>query len=533
MDLANLVDLECQIHQDPVTDPVERRQRDRTIGKSYNGDPEDRESLLLHWLSKMRKAGDPSVGERLEKAFRILHIGLVVGGLLIGMITAKAVLAFDGKTPVNVPGFLFYFVALHALLLVLLLLTFLPERIRKWLPLVGDLQVALAWLGGVIAKGLGKISSDQKASMEASMGLLKSRRGLYGRLQAWTLLGMTQSFAVAFNASALVTCFYLFLTADFPFAWSTTFGWGVDYFHSLTKTIAAPWAWIFPDGVPSHKLVVFSEYDRLNSKYVHFEGRARVTDIKLVREWWLFLMLSLFTYGFLPRFVALVIARWRAYACLSTVRLDAGHFQALLDRMTTQIPTLHSERRKAAPQDPLPAGALLDKDNKPAIESSEDAAHDRAQAPAPKEEDAVPPAVADGCRPCSLIIWRDLNIPADTLSGLLKEWLALDIQSTLHAGGIDMDIQRQTLESLKSQQDIDDAVVVVAEGDSPPRKAVRRFLKEVRAAVSETRPIVVALVQHRGNEWVLPSEDDRKYWLEAVTTLGDPFLRLEAMGAQG
>ena len=205
----------------------------------------------------------------------------------------------------------------------------------------------------------GSISPDQRAALETNLGLLRARQGLYSKLQGWMLLGLTQSFAVAFNVSAYLTMLYLLTVGGFEFCWSTTMGWKDASIQSMSHRVSAPWSWIYHSGVPTEEMVKYSAYNRGDNSYLHAFPGGEAAQVELVQRWRSFLFAALIVYGLLPRLLALLLARWKVASCLASVRLDAGHFQGLYDRLTTKLPSLHSERRAAAPNNPLPAGALL------------------------------------------------------------------------------------------------------------------------------------------------------------------------------
>ena len=68
------------------------------------------------------------------------------------------------------------------------------------------------------------------------------------------------------------------------------------------------------------------------------------------------------------------------------------------------------------------------------------------------------------------------------------------------------------------------------EAGQQPSKDVIGFLRELRATIGAERPLVVGLVQDRGDEGFADAEaDEHEAWRRALLALGDAHLWLEGL----
>src|SRR5690606_6473959 len=128
------------------------------------------------------------------------------------------------------------------------------------------------------------------------------------------LLLLTQRFALAFNAAALLALFIYVALQDIAFGWSTTLDISPSGLVALVRTLALPWAW-WPTAVPTFELVEASHFFRLG-------GEVEAGNPALLGRWWPFLACLWAVYALLPRYLML---RWCRYRWRSTLR------QALLN----------------------------------------------------------------------------------------------------------------------------------------------------------------------------------------------------------
>lgn len=499
--LAELIDLESQLLQDSKADPFEVRRRDRRIGRLLDSKALTREQLLLAWLRKVRPAGELSVGERLETAFRWLRLLFLAIGFVTGASTARLALAYDGSSPVNVVHFLAIFVGLQLLMLIVLLISFLPVRWTSFLPGKDDLLKLLRELGYLLGRRLGKTftqaSSEQQSAFFAELNRLRTHRHLYGGVERWLLLGLTQRAGLAFNLGALLTCLYLIVFSDIAFAWNTTLQIEPAFFHRITDWISAPWALFVPSAVPSLELVESTRYFRLGGEYV--QPDSSTPQALTAGGWWPFLIMALLCYGLLPRMLALLVATLRYHRARRRLAFDAAEFQSLYDRLT--LPLVETR-------------ALTDEPDAP---------------PHPAAVAAAAPLPVQGVR-CDLVLWGEMEIPQARAGELVKRRFGWELRHCFRAGGFDIEQDRKTWEEISEGKGEKVPLLVLVESWEAPSKSILYFLQQVRERVDNRRHFVVGLVNTVGNGAVSPpAQDDWRSWAETLASLGDPYLRVEAL----
>jgi hypothetical protein len=496
MTLADLVDLEVQLVRDRGADPAALEARDRRLlppGASARG----RAAVLRDWIGALREQDPASArpGRAVMGALRAVRSLLVIAGLLLGWGTATAVLQFTGGHPVNVWDFLLVFVGLQLALLVLLLASFLLPVDEAGAPLLG---LARSIVGAIFRRLVvrGFRGEERVEEWRVLWHTLRARRSLYHGVEPWILLGLTQSFGVAFNVAALAAMLRLVVFSDLAFSWSTTLlELDPARFHTVVRALSAPWAWLWPDAVPSSALVEATRYSRLEGAYL-LSGARRTSQPALVGAWWPFLAASLTFYGLLPRAVLLVVSGLRASRLVARLPFDDLEISRVVGRLTApDVQTRSPDREAPAPSWPGTAPDAAD---------SADA----------------------GCERCVTVLWRD--VPAGpTLDSALARRLRCDVRAAEVAGGRDYDERRVDWGRVTSGAE---AAIVVAEGWEPPDRSVLRLLRSLRDALGPRRPIRVVLLGPVDGARITPAATtDVQLWREGLARLADPFVSVESL----
>jgi hypothetical protein len=495
MTIADLIDLEAQLARDRDADARALEARDRALLHEEGPDARDRRGVLRKWLGALRthEPGHLRPGRKVETSLRVVRTGLVVAGLVLGWGAAAAVLQYTGGHPVNVWDFLLVFVGVQVLLLVFLLGSFVIPVAEMGVPIVGVLRsMAAVAYPRLVERGLG--SEARVSEWRQLWHGLRSRRSLYRHVEPWILLGLTQSFGVAFNLAALLACLRLVTFSDLAFSWSTTLvPLDPERFHALVKGIAAPWAWAWPEAVPSPELVAATRYSRLDAAYVGSAGR-RAVEPGLVGGWWPFLVAALGCYGLLPRLVMLLVARgWSAHL-LRKLPLDDVEVSRVVSRLTAPyVETRGAGSEEAPPQWPAPL----------------------ASAPAPVGADAR----------CGVVLWRD--VPSDeAVRTAVARHARCQVASVQPAGG--RDYQEGGVDWGTIAAGVD-GFLVVAEGWEAPDRGALRLLRQLRAVLGARRPLRVLLVNQAGGGWSPPPPDQVELWRHGLARLEDPYLAVEPL----
>jgi len=490
MTLADLIDLEVQLARDREADRTALQARDRALLANERGAPP--RALIQRWLDGLRalEPRQPHPGRAVEGALRALRAGLSLLGLVLGWGAATALLRYSGGEPVNVWDFLLAFVGVQIVLFVLLLASFFLPLLALGAPLWGLFRAAVGAVYPRLAARATGWTGGRLAEWQALWHRLRSRRSLYHRVEPWVLLGLTQSFGVAFNIGALLGCLRLIVFSDIAFSWSTTvLRFDAARFHGIVHALAAPFRWVWPDADPSQALVEATRYSRLEGAYV-LSGSRRAAHPEMVGGWWPFLLASLAFYGFLPRCLTLLLASSCRRSLLARLPLDDAETSRLLRRLE-QPEAQAGPSPGEAPRPPPPARV--------------------ARAPAPA-----------GAR-CLLVLWRDVP-PGKELEAAVARQTRCSVSSVRAAGGRDYQDEDWT-----RMADGAGPVVLVAEGWEAPDKALFRLLSSLRSALGPRRHLLVLLARMDGST-VRPSpEDEVRLWDEELARLEDPYLGVEPL----
>lgn len=367
LEIADLIDLELQFLEDEQTPDTELHRRDRKIGLKLRGELEsgrsiadmDRRELAQRWLHALDPDAGESVGLRVQRALRRMRIALSLLGLLLGWGTASALLVYRGKAPIDINHFLEVFVVVQVLLLVLLLLSLTSKTATRLLPGVGSFQSFLRSLifqgGRLVTRGLGLLPPEHAAPVRkrldrlakfdswfaptpARLGYLQSLQQLYGRVERWQLVGLTQAFGVAFNVGAVLCFLNLVLFSNMAFGWSTTVFDGAEPYHAAMSVLAAPWSWLIPSAAPDLELVKATEFFYVKDTFAARESA----------RWWPFLFTCLVVYGLVPRVVLLILSSIQSRKALEELPLDSGPFERLVERLTRSVVELGGARPASA-----------------------------------------------------------------------------------------------------------------------------------------------------------------------------------------
>lgn len=500
LSLEDLVDLELRIAEDADADPAALDARDREIATRLSAT--DRPALIRGWLAALRDRGHQT-GARVTRALRLTRLALVVFGAGAGWGTAAYLLAYDGRTPVNVVHTLAVLVGLQLALLALLGLGALlrligGERVDA-LPLVGDARAFGAWLLGVADRVQLRADAawrdrdpDARARWRAGWQRLRARRSLYPGVEKWHLFAAMQGFGVAFNLGALTLIIGRVALSDLAFAWATTLDIDATQLTALVDVLAAPWAWAWPGAAPDAALIEATRYTRLAAAYAGAtDGRA--VDPALVGAWWRFVVMATVVYGLAPRLALWAFARRRAARALAAVPLDTPDVDRIARRLTA---------RRVETRAPHPEVVTA---------PPERALEPRYSPPTPRTR-------------WQALAWRDFPLDATHVAALVDVGFDGTLAGTLAVS--DYAAEQSALAALEP----DTRLLVLAEAFEAPDKAVRRFLTTLRGAAGERRPIVVGLVHEATPTDYRPVDPATvRLWRQHLAANEDPYLGVEAL----
>jgi hypothetical protein len=490
MKLSTLIDLEAQLLRDREIDPAALAARDGSSGVGRL-DPARPHAAVEAWVRGLREREETALlpGRSVARALGLVRTLLVAAGVALGWGASAALVRFEGPHPVNVWDLLLVLVGLQIVLLVLLLASLAFPVASLGVPLLGLFRgLAGAVYTRLAARGL---APERLGEWRLLLHRLRSRRSLYRRVEPWLLLGLTQAFGVAFNVGALLALLRHVVFSDVAFAWSTTLlELDPARFHAIVHALAAPWAALWPEAVPTPELVAATRYSRLEAAYF-LSGTGRAADPALVGGWWPFLLAAVATYGLLPRVVALVAARLRAWSLLARLPLDDVEVRALLDRVT-------GGRVETASPDPEAPGP-----------------------PPPPAAGAAAPATGALGR-FALVVWRDAPAGPEALAAVERQAGGAPAE-VLRAGGLGHEEGPAGFAGLAGGGV--EAAAVLAEAWEAPDGGALRLLRSIREALGPRRHVRVLLRGEAG----APRPDELRVWREEVSRLEDPWLAVEPL----
>jgi len=509
--VGDLVDLAQQLARDADASLASLRHRDRRLGRSL-AVPGDRPvAQVLAWLAAVRQERGDLSGERLDALHRAGQLVLAIAGLLGGWGAATAVFWYDGTHPVNVIGVLAVFVLLQLLLVLLFLLSSLPRTTARAVPGFAAFQDALQLLSpGRLQRLLRRrLPAGARQTLDALAGRGQVHRQLFGSVDRWTVSHSSQIFALFFNAGAVLCAVYLVVFSDLAFSWSTTLQLGDADLARITDALSAPWAWAFADARPSRALIAATRYFRLGEGT--FPGVVAPAGLG---GWWPFLVMAMVVYGLLPRVLTLLLARARLRTALRRALLRLPGLAELRERLNNEL----VESRAEQPENGLRGEGDLAAGGAGSRSGAADAdagAHDLASRLAGQ--------------PAVVIAWA--GAAGDHARG--RAWLAAvtgaEPAAWLEAGGARPVADDRA--SIATAAATDAPLVILVKAWEPPMAEVLDFLRDLRAAAGEARPVsVVPLALAADGTPTGAEARHQDVWRRALATLGDPWLRTLAAG---
>ncbi len=495
MKLSEIINIEYQLYTDAGSDPAMVRNRDREIGKTYDGSEDDRVSLFRFWLKRMEdKYSYP--GQSVDSALTFLRYLIFFFFLISGATSCAGLLAYDGSRPVNIVNFLAVFVGIEILLYIFFFINVLPGSTHHRIPFIGDFY---RFAGFIFSRIIGAVSNHLfKNKTEFIRQIIdtfyraRSRHNVYHNIERWTLFSLTQLGGFAFSVGALAACSYLITFSDLAFAWNTTLNVSPEFFHRIVTYISAPWAFISERLVPTIDLVESTRYFRLDSNYYGLHSSALTAG-----GWWPFLVCTLLFYGLIPRFFLLMLSRFLLLRAQKKVPFLSAEFDSLYRRLTYPI---FSTQTGTAPYE---------------IENPE------------KQKSTGPEALSFSAGPCYLIIWGEIDLPEAEIEKIVQARFRWNILETGYAGMLDNLRDEETLRHFKDLDD-DRPILILAESWEAPGKAMEHFLRRLRTNKKDSRRIIIGLVNQDEEKHIIsPSRIDWQNWQYVVAELNDPFICVE------
>jgi len=525
--IKDLIDLEYFLQRDEgEEDESEQKsvlKRDRYIYLNKilpleKEDPSTPRSVIRAWLEqrkKMEKSDAETTGvlpgEAFDEGYRLLGFGFLIVGLFSGAGLAFSFLNYRGTEPLNISSYLALFVLTQCVALLFLMGISLARRVRR-APFGSSIIYTL--ISGLMTTLIMKIkhhtfnnlAGSKRGGLEAVMGLVRGKRQIYGSLFYWPVFILAQIFGAGFNLGVLGATLMKVLGSDVAFGWQSTVQFSAQTVFKLVQAIALPWSWLVPVDV-AHPTF----YQIQGSHMILKDGIYHLATRDLV-SWWPFLCFAVLTYGLLPRLILLVMGTMVQKRALLRISFSHRACQRLLNRMRT--PLVSTGGRSVSPE-------TLRNNNTIASE---------AKASGPQD-------VLTGKGMIALVpddIFEAFT--DDELENVTSRTFGYSIQRRLRFG-VDEEGDKRVLHELANMNKGDAAanLLIVQEGWQPPIRENLLFIQDLRKASGETSMIWVGLIgrPRQGAVFTRVKEEEWKVWHQKLNALGDPYLGLERLVANG
>ncbi len=355
--------------------PGERRriaERDRRLYKDqiepFIGDADahtrqHRNRALRWWLERRRSQEDPTLaellpGEAFKRAQRLVATVMGLLGFAVGIGVASTLLQYEGDHPVNVSWYLFWLVLLQLILVGTTVGLWYGRRSKLVKGATQDISLLGQLLRPLFSKAarwvqkqrLSHLPPDLRERAKTKQGLMQANYALYGPASYLPVLIPAQVFGIGFNIGALFMTMALIWFADLGFGWGSAMNVSAETIQGLVRLIALPWSWLLGEGVGLPTL------DQIAGTRISLKDPLYVLDAWHLRSWRWFLVLSVFTYGLLPRILLLALSGFKQRHALAALPFTHQAAQAPYARMIT--PSLETRTIRVGeegPEMPIPA----------------------------------------------------------------------------------------------------------------------------------------------------------------------------------
>jgi hypothetical protein len=519
--IADLIDLEYFLSRDEEQDDSSAVKRDRRIyllAVEPRISPEEvstggfRRRAVRIWLEERRKlyrkqqGRDAALpGNVFFEARSILAALIGIIGLFAGAGAAFSLLVYTGEEPVNVSAYLGILVFLQILgLLMMARFIFLKtslNAVRRYSLVYTLMSRLLERMAVRLARSaLASVSGGKRTEAGEISGTVRGMYGVYGRVLFWPVFSLVQLFGVLFNAGAIGATLIRVMTADLAFGWQSTLQMSSQSVHTLVRVLAAPWSWLL--GQYAHPSLAQIEGSRIVLK----EGIAPLSTASLV-SWWPFLVAAVVFYGLLPRLVFLGVSL--AGKRRSLTRLDFTHASCERLMMRMQSPTVSTQGL------PGPSGLSGAQLAEAKVEFEPFSL---------KHTDAAVLVPEDIYRRCD----------RGDLEQHLKSLLGWGFAYLFPVTGEMMEDRSSIDAAVQIHSANGGAAVLIQEAWQPPIIEIIRVVRELRARGGKEMRIAVLLIGKPGAGTIFTpvKPTDREIWSRVLASLGDPYLRVVAVGEQ-
>lgn len=502
LSLAEMVDLQALLERDADEDEQVLLERDGALGRDLNASALPDVLAMRAWLAERQLGHPPSAGARLVRWGARSAWLIRAGAAVAGLATVGGWLQAQGRQPLNVINFWAALLGTQILFLFVFAYSIARWRwqARRPQPAPDGSAEALPWLASLIDGWRARAARSGEARGLPGPAWTKVRK-LYGEVMGWEALRWAQLLAVFYNVGAIAGLVLWSTVSDPSFGWRSTLLDDNDV-HSWADGISAPWAWLHPSARPSYADVLGTRYSSLDARFMGNEGLRNRAPVWAA--WWPFLLMSLLTYGLLPRLVTYAWTAWRSRKAVAAAPWRSAAAEQVLHRM-----------RRTGLTAPAP--------------------HTSAAGPVGPVVNRVPHDERPDTRPACVMKWANVTFAgeADALEAV-HFTVGRQVRPPLAVvGGKNLDADDH---AIKQAADASGApgVAVLVPGWDPPVGDHVDFFEQLRRALGPKRAVdVVVCGLGEGAASSPPTESQMRLWRHRLIGLGDPWLRVHALREQG
>ena len=371
--IDDFIDIKSQLSADTNKSYEILQQRDRRIGMQHADLKSDPVRQVRAWIDSVQQGSGNAPSANLSSIKTAMSSILILTGLVTGASAAMALFYYTGEQPINVINVLAIGVGLQLLLLAVFFMALFSNSV--WLKNFLSSFNAGRWAAR-LAYFIPSLKNPLNTLMDSTQGAIDEH------IVKWQTIFWSQQFALAFNIALLLSCLYLVSFSDLAFGWSTTLAFDSHLVKKITDVLSLPWKTFLPAAVPQIELIDATRFYRLKTITLGNQEGGVLNQAQIAGNWWRFLFLCLLVYGFIPRFLTFIYAKFKLTRSINQSILGLPGLHLLLDRMNTPNIATNAETPEVSNDltqvnSPRQTTALTDRDSfilhwgQPAIESKE------------------------------------------------------------------------------------------------------------------------------------------------------------------
>lgn len=468
-------------------------------------------NLVLIWLKIRRNefqktSGDQTPGELYNLYFKsIFFICCFIFGIS-GFFSAFGFLSYTGTSPVNVWYYWGLFAGINLLILPFSCLPFFCMNkfniLKKMIFLFPLISIIKKIFMSSFVFAAEKISDKNIKITQSYKKIFFEDIKRHTQVLFWNFFILSQCASVLFFVGVLGGTLIKILASDLAFGWQTTLDTGPELINSIVNFIAVPWSWFVPEafGTPGLEEII-------GSKIVLKDGIKSLSTSNMT-AWWPFLCLSVFFYGFIPRFCLVIFSYWFYLITLKKYPMDNSDTRALIRDLTK--PDIDF-KEKALEQEKIKSNRLEEFFTKNDSDNLVSPLNVKMPVKLLIPEDIY----------SSASIWMIKNTAVTKFGYLIEPVLKITGVSELD----ELEIKEGLLSFGGKSGEI---VMIVQEAWQPPLKQSLDYFKWIRQLIKKNCEIILVLIGKPSPEkgFLIVNKNDYLLWNAKIKELKDPLISI-------